>query len=111
MQNILSIPQWLARLQGVGDALLGFAFAAEGDERFALQVEDVLFADELRRRERAAGKDVGEFVRDESIVFRYIFAAQQHVDGELGGGAKLLAEDADRRVPRRGRRLAPFAAD
>ena len=42
------IPQRLAGLEGVGDALLRFAFAAEGDEGFALQVEDVLLADELR---------------------------------------------------------------
>jgi hypothetical protein len=44
----LLISQGLASFEGVGDALLGFAFAAEGDEGFAFEVEDVLLADELR---------------------------------------------------------------
>jgi hypothetical protein len=33
----------------VGDALLGLALAAEADEGFALEVEDVLLRDHLRR--------------------------------------------------------------
>jgi len=42
------VPQRFAGLESVRDALLRFAFAAEGDESFALEVEDVLLADELR---------------------------------------------------------------
>ena len=53
-----SIPQGFAGFQGVGDALLGFALAAEADEGFALEIEQILLADELRRAERAAGQDV-----------------------------------------------------
>ena len=42
------VAQRLSSLQGVGDALLRFALAAEGDEGFAFKVEEILFADELR---------------------------------------------------------------
>ena len=62
-QNML-ISERFAGFERVGDALLGFAFAAEGDEGFALQVKEVLFADELRGGERAAGQDVAEFAGD-----------------------------------------------
>ena len=42
------VTERFAGFQGVGDAFLGFLFAAEGDEGFALEVQDVLLADELR---------------------------------------------------------------
>ena len=54
-----SIAEGFAGFEGVGDAGLGQFFAAKRDEGFAFEVEDVLFADELRRSERAAGEDVG----------------------------------------------------
>src|SRR6202035_1218600 len=38
------VAQRFSGFQGVSDAFLGFLFAAEGDEGFALEVEDVLFA-------------------------------------------------------------------
>src|ERR1700675_359008 len=62
------VAEGFAGFQGVGDAFLGFLFAAEGDEGFTLEVEDVLFADELRSGERAAGENVGEFAGDVGIV-------------------------------------------
>src|SRR5580704_9565596 len=77
------------------DALLRFAFAAEADKGFALEVEEILFADILRGGERASGKNVGEFAGDVSVIFADIFAAKHHVNGELGGGEKTFAEDAD----------------
>ena len=43
------ISKRLAGLQSVRDALLCFAFAAKRDEGFALEIEDVLLADKLRR--------------------------------------------------------------
>ncbi len=45
------VAEGFAGFQGVGDALVGFAFAAEADKRFAFEVEDVLLADELRGAE------------------------------------------------------------
>ena len=53
----------------MGDAELGVALAAEGDEGFAFEVEDVLLGDELRRGERAAAENVGELARDELSSF------------------------------------------
>src|ERR1035437_5666592 len=53
-----SISQGLAGFQGEGDALLRFWLAAEGEEGFALQVQNVLFADQGSRRDAAAGEKV-----------------------------------------------------
>jgi len=69
------IPQRLAGFERMRDALLRFAFAAEGDEGFAFEIEDVLLADQLGSAERATGEDVGQLARDQCIVFRYKFAA------------------------------------
>jgi hypothetical protein len=44
----------------VGDALAGFAFSAQRDECFALEIEDVLLAHDLRRGERAACQNIRE---------------------------------------------------
>ena len=46
----LLIPQRLASLQGVRDALLRFALAAQTDERFPLEIHQILFAYILRGR-------------------------------------------------------------
>src|SRR5882724_12468800 len=89
------VAQGFAGFEGVGDAGLGEFFAAEGDEGFALEVEDVLFADELRRSERAAGKDVGKFTGDDGVVFGSVTAADEHVNHEFYAGKKLFAEDFD----------------
>src|SRR4029077_4443257 len=48
------IAQRLAGFQSVGDALLRLALAAKRHKGFALEVEDVLFGDGLRRGDRAA---------------------------------------------------------
>src|ERR1700720_3564077 len=40
------VPQWLARFESVGYALLRFLLPAERDECFSLQIEDVLLADQ-----------------------------------------------------------------
>ena len=53
------VPKGFAGFEGVGDAGLGEFFAAEPDEGFAFEVENVLFADGLRSGERAAGEDIG----------------------------------------------------
>jgi hypothetical protein len=45
--RLLLIPERLSGFKGVRDAFLGFAFAAEGYEGFALEIEEILFADEL----------------------------------------------------------------
>src|SRR5579864_2869655 len=69
------VAEGLAGFQGVGDALLSFLLAAEADEGFALEVEQVLLADELGLGERAARENVREFARDVRVVFGDEFAA------------------------------------
>ena len=43
------VAERLAGFQGVSDAFLGFLFSAERDEGFPLEIQDILFADQLRR--------------------------------------------------------------
>src|SRR5580704_6884803 len=62
------ISQWLARLQSVRDAFLRFPFAAQRDESFALEVQHVLFADELRRAQCSARKNVRQLSSNDRIV-------------------------------------------
>ena len=89
------IAEGLAGLESVRDALLGLALATERDEGFAFEVEDVLFAYDLRRGERAAGQNAGEGAGDDGVVLRNIFSAQHAVDGQLSPGEKFSAEDAN----------------
>src|SRR5207237_5568702 len=49
------ISQRLAGFQRVGDAFLGFLFTAQGNESFAFEIKDVLFAHRLRSEERRVG--------------------------------------------------------
>src|SRR5258708_28563109 len=55
---VVLIAQGFSGFQRMRDPLLCFLFAAEGDEGFAFEVENVLFADQLWRGQRPAGKDV-----------------------------------------------------
>src|ERR1700723_1691240 len=89
------ISQWLAGFESVRDALLRFPFAAERDERFALEIEYVLFADELRSAQRAARENVRQLSSDDRVVFRGITAAQQKMNRHFRGRQKLLAQDFD----------------
>src|SRR6267154_5185295 len=79
----------------MSNALLCFFLTAKRDESLALEVENVLFADELRRSERAAGQNVGELAAHVRVVFRGVAASEHHVDGELGSGEELFAKHFD----------------
>src|SRR6266481_2264673 len=94
-ENGTLISQRFAGLQRMRDALLCFLFAAEGDEGLALEIENILFADQLRRSERAAGENVRELAADMGVVLRGISAAHHHVDGEFRTGKELFAEHFD----------------
>src|SRR5205823_2859903 len=59
-----SIPQRLARLQGVLNTLLRLALAAERLEAFTLQIQDVLLRDHGSGRDGASAKHFGDFVPD-----------------------------------------------
>src|ERR1700722_9283533 len=89
------IAERLARFQGVRDAFLGFSFAAEADERFALQIEEVLLGDSLRRRDRAAGQNIGKLPRDQAVEFGGELATHHAVNREPRKRVKFLAEYAN----------------
>src|SRR5579859_8052158 len=74
------VAEGFAGFEGVGDAGLGEFFAAERDEGFTFEVEDILFGDELGRGERAAGEDVCKFASDDGVVFGSVAAADEHVN-------------------------------
>src|SRR5271165_3108715 len=98
----------------MGDALLGFLFAAEGDEGFALEVEEVVFADQLGGGKRSTREDVGEFAGDMGIVIGSIASADLEVNCQFCSGKERLAENFDLRglrafLPRSGGRF-PGAA-
>src|SRR2546422_8418760 len=105
------VAEGFAGFEGVGDALLGLAFAAEADEGFALEIEDVLLADHLRGGERPAGQHVCQFAGDHSVIFRDVLAAKEHVDSEFCSGEELLAQNRseERRVGKECRsRWSPY---
>src|SRR2546425_4766386 len=81
IREVTLVPQRLTGFQSVGEAFLGFLFAAEGDEGFALEIEDVLFADQQWRGQRTAGKDVRQLAAHVCVIFRGVAAAEHHVDG------------------------------
>src|SRR5580692_5750759 len=59
-----SIPDRLSTLQHALDAFKGFLFAAEAQERFSLQIKQILLADERRLAQIAATHDIGQFLCD-----------------------------------------------
>src|SRR5260221_14538213 len=66
------VPQWLACFQHVLDAFERLWFTAQRDKRLALEIEKVLLADPLARREIAAAKNVSNFAADVQIVLAHI---------------------------------------
>src|SRR5579862_9955937 len=91
------VAQRLSGFQRERDAFLGFLFAAEGDEGLALEIENILLADQLCRGERTTGKNAGELARHNRVVFGCVAAAHQHVNGELGTSQELFSENFDLR--------------
>src|SRR5215475_7641747 len=55
------ISQRLASFECMRDALLCLVFTAKRDERFAFEIEHVLFADKLRRAQCSARKNIRQF--------------------------------------------------
>src|SRR5208282_2300911 len=95
------ISERLSRLEGVRDALLRFALAAQADERFALKIENVLLGDVLRRGDSAARQNIRQLSRDHAIVFGRVLAADHHVNRQLRRREEILAEHTNFRRSRR----------
>src|ERR1035437_580906 len=81
-----SISQRLAGFEGEGDALLRFWLAAEGEEGFALEVEDVLFADQGSRCDAASGENVSGPASDFLVMFGCVAGLAHEKDTGLEGG-------------------------
>src|SRR5256885_7622863 len=99
------IAQRLPGLQRVLDALQRLPLAAQLQERFALEVEQVLLGDGRLVRQRAAGDHVRERASDDRVVIADAAGAPREVDAELQRGEHALAADGNR-----GARLAPLIA-
>src|SRR5204862_6465940 len=104
---LASIPQYLSRLQRVLNAGQRPAFAAQLQERLALEVEQVLLADGRLVRQRTACEDVGERAPDHRVVIADPAGAPGEVDAELQRRKHTLAADGNRRA--RNRRTISFA--
>src|SRR6266849_6004245 len=109
-----SIAERLAGFERVGNAFQCFSLAAEGDKRFAFEVQYVLFADHLRRGQRSSRENVCKLATYVRVILRSVSAAQHHVDRQFCGGEELLAQNFDLRglrpfLPARGQRLVPPA--
>src|SRR3954470_14510245 len=95
------VPERLAGFQCVLDALERLALATQFQERFALQIEEVLLADRRLVRQCAAGKNVGQRAADDRVVVANPPAAPGEMDPELQGGEHGVAANDDARAWRR----------
>ena len=89
------ISQRLSGFECVGDSLLRFALSAQANESFALQIENVLLGNGLRRRNAATRQYVCQFSCDNRVVLTGEFAPNKHMDCEFRSGQKFLPQDAD----------------
>src|SRR5579863_7351912 len=88
---IVLIPQRLSGLEGEGDALLSFALAAEGDEGLALEVQQILLADESACSDPAAAENVGRPSRDLLIVLGSVACLAHQENSRFERGQRRCA--------------------
>src|ERR1035441_9349810 len=80
------IPQRPAALQCESDPLLGFLLAAKREERFPLQIQQILLAHQGAGSDRAAAQNVRHPTSDLRVVVADEFALPHHVDPEFERG-------------------------
>src|SRR6516165_4158506 len=90
-----SIPERLARLQRMRDALEGLALTAQAQKRLALEIQHLLFRERRRMREIAAGEDPRELSADERVVVADSPGAPGEVNAKLQRGEHPFATDAE----------------
>src|SRR6185503_7756974 len=98
---------WLPGLQRVLNPFQRLALARQLQERFTLEVEQVLFTHHCLVRQRAAGEDIRQRTADDGIVLADPPAAQREVNAELERRQHAVSTD-DHAGPRR-RTLIPLA--
>ncbi len=94
-QILKSIPQRLPRLQRKLNSLHCFFGGDEGEECFALEVEEVLLADGLRGGEVAAAHDEGEFFGYEFVVGADVTASEHGIDAGVKCAERGATEHCD----------------
>src|SRR5262245_45109407 len=104
--SITSVPQRLAGVERVLDARQRLRLGAQREERLALEVEEVLFADERGAGERSAGEDVRQLPADERVVIADPAGAVREMDAELEERFERRAADRNRGAE--GGRLVAF---
>ena len=82
-------------LERKGDALLGFAFSAERQERLALKVEEILLADDGAGGNGASAQDVGNVVGDFLVVVADVVGLAHQVDAEFQRRQRAFAGSRD----------------
>src|SRR5687767_5684940 len=93
------VPQRFPRLQRMVNPLLRLALADQAQERLPLEVEQVLFRDGRRVRERSACHDRCQRAADQGVVVADASAAPGQVHAKLQGGEHAIAPDANRGPP------------
>src|SRR5688500_13115985 len=98
-----SVPQRLAGLQRMLEAFHRFAFAAQAQDRLALEIEKLLRGHRGGVRAVAAREDPGELPADRRVVIADAPGAPRQVGAELQSGKAALAGHAagGRRTGRR----------
>src|SRR5918993_1321377 len=91
-----SVPQRLARLQGVLHPFLGLPLADQTHEGFAFEVEQMLFADSGRMRHVATSHDRRQLASDECVVIADAPGPPREMDAQLQGREDRIAADGDR---------------
>src|SRR5579864_4758736 len=86
------ISQRLSGFECVGDSLLRFALSAQADESFALQIENILLGNHLRRGDPAARENIRQFPADNRVMLARKFSPNQHVNRELSPREKFFAQ-------------------
>src|SRR5579871_327126 len=86
-----SVSQRLAGFEREGNPLLGFPFAAQRQERLALEIEQILLAHGRAGRDAASAQHMRHFIGYVRIVLADKFSLAHGVDAELERGQHTLA--------------------
>src|ERR1700759_3351411 len=95
------VPQRFAAAQRVLDALERLAFAAQLQERLALEIEQIVLGDDRAMGEGAAGQDPCERAADHGVVIADSSGPPGQMNPELERGLYPFAADRNLAADRR----------
>src|SRR5215216_825732 len=97
--SFLSVADDLAGHQEALDPLHGLGLAEQGQERVALQVEDVLLAHPLAERQLAPAQHPGQVAGDHPVVLAGLAGPLEGLHAQLQGGQDGQPGRVHRRLP------------